>query len=58
MSLVILLDIAICVWIIFFGGASYMIRFMDFFYPGIDEFHVKFFTWIMLLTAPIYYCFI
>ena len=53
--MIILLDIAVCLWIIFFGGASHVIGFMGLFYPGIDEFHVKFFAWIMLFTAPIYY---
>lgn len=55
MSLIIFLDVAFCLWVIFGNGAAYLIKFMDFFYPDIDEFHVKFFAWTLLLTAPIYY---
>lgn len=52
---IIFLDIAVCVWIIFLGGSYHLVGFMDNFYPGINESQVKFWAWIILLTAPIYY---
>jgi len=58
MSVIIFADIAIFIWIIFFNGHQYIIGLMDIFYPGITKAQVKFWAFIMLITAPIYYFFI
>lgn len=53
--MIIVLDIIVCLWIIFFGGSHYLVNFFDRFYPGINDSQVKFFAWILLVTLPVYY---